>query len=98
MEVVGPLGDTAWCTGRKGRKMSDLALVGPQREGAGLLTLLGAAREVITGRAATDSDRALDALAAVLAGDTAGIDEAFADLVPRTPWLPEPLRPKEGRP
>lgn len=98
MQVVEPLGDTAWCTGREGRKRIDLALVGPQPEGAWLLTFLGAAREVITARAATDIDRALDALAAVLAGDASGVDEAFADLVSRTPELPEHLRPKETLP
>jgi hydrogenase expression/formation protein HypC len=95
MQVVESLGDTAWCTGREGRKLIDLALVGPQPEGAWLLTFCGAAREVTTAEAAMNTDRALDALVAVLAGDQAGIDDAFADLVGRTPELPEHLRPKE---
>jgi len=92
MQVIEPLGDTAWCTGREGRKRIDLALVGPQPAGAWLLTFLGAAREVISEESARKTDRALDALAAVLAGDQAGIDDAFADLIGRTPELPEHLR------
>ncbi|MBL0141091.1 MAG: HypC/HybG/HupF family hydrogenase formation chaperone [Betaproteobacteria bacterium] len=96
MQVEIPLGDTAWCTGRDGRQIIDLALVGPQPAGAWLLTFLGAAREVITAEMAGNTDRALDALAAVLAGDATGIDDAFADLIGRTPELPEHLRPKES--
>ena len=96
MQVETPLGDTAWCTGRDGRKLIDLALVGPQPAGAWLLTFLGAAREVITAEMAGNNDRALDALAAVLAGDSAGVEDAFADLIARTPQLPEHLRPKES--
>ena len=98
MQVAEPLGDTAWCTGREGRRLIDLALVGPQPAGTWLLTFLGAAREVITAETAVNNDRALDALAAVLAGDQAGVEEAFADLIGRTPELPEHLRPKEPRP
>jgi hydrogenase expression/formation protein HypC len=96
MQVEEPLGDTAWCNGREGRKRIDLALVGPQPVGTWLLTFLGAAREVVTAEAAMNTDRALDALAAALQGDQAGIDDAFADLIGRTPELPEHLRPKEG--
>ena len=95
MQVVEPLGDTAWCHGREGRSLIDLALVGPQPAGAWLLTFLGAAREVISEEAAMNTDRALDALVAVLAGDAAGVEDAFADLIARTPELPEHLRPKE---
>lgn len=95
MRVEEPLGDTAWCSGREGRKLVDLSLVGPQPAGAWLLTFLGAAREVIDAERAANTDRALDALAAVLAGEEAGIDAAFADLVSRSPELPEHLRPKE---
>jgi hydrogenase expression/formation protein HypC len=95
MQVVEPLGDTAWCVGRDGRKLVDLALVGPQPAGAWLLTFIGAAREVISAEAAANTDRALDALAAVLSGDSSGVDAAFADLIARSPELPEHLRPKE---
>jgi hydrogenase expression/formation protein HypC len=95
MQVAEPMGDTAWCTGREGRRLVDLSLVGPQPVGAWLLTFLGAAREVIPEETARNTDRALDALAAVLAGDASGVDEAFADLVARIPQLPDHLRPEE---
>lgn len=98
MQVTEPLGGCAWCTGREGRSLIDLSLVGPQPAGTWLFTFIGAAREVITAEAAEGLDRALDGLAAVLAGDSAGVDDAFADLVNRTPELPEHLRPKEPRP
>lgn len=97
MQVVEPQDGFAWCTGRDGRVLVDLALVGPQLPGAWLLTFLGSAREVITAEAAGRIDRALDALAAVLAGEDARIEEAFADLLERGPELPEHLRPQEPR-
>lgn len=99
MQVTEPAGEgAAWCTGREGRCLVDMALVGPQAPGTWLLTFVGAAREVMTPEAAARTDAALDALAAVLAGDSSTIDEAFADLVSREPQLPEHLRPKEERP
>jgi len=93
MQVVAAQGDgAAWCTGRGGRSLVDMALVGPQRPGTWLLTFVGAAREVISAEAAARTNAALDALEAVLAGDTTTIDAAFADLVSREPQLPEHLR------
>lgn len=88
----------AWCEGREGRVLVDMALVGAQPPGTWLLTFAGAAREVMTPEAAARTVAALDALAAVLAGDTSTIDEAFADLVSREPQLPDHLRPKETGP
>lgn len=96
MQVETPEGRSAWCVGREGRRLIDLSLVGPQPAGTWLLTFIGAAREVITPEMARTTDRALDALAAVLAGDSAGVDDAFADLISRSPELPEHLRPKES--
>jgi hydrogenase expression/formation protein HypC len=96
MQVVEPQGEgAAWCVGRDGRALIDLALVGAQPPGTWLLTFAGAAREVMTAESAAKVDAALDALAAVLAGDGAAIDAAFADLLAREPQLPEHLRPKE---
>jgi hydrogenase expression/formation protein HypC len=96
MQVVEPQGEgAAWCVGRDGRALIDLALVGAQPPGTWLLTFVGAAREVMTAESAAKVDAALDALAAVLAGDGAAIDAAFADLLAREPQLPEHLRPKE---
>lgn len=93
-QAAGP--GAAWCVGREGRGLVDTALVGPQPPGTWLLTFLGAAREVMTAEAAARTNAALDALARALAGDASVIDAAFADLVSRTPELPEHLRPKEA--
>jgi hydrogenase expression/formation protein HypC len=96
MQVVEAAGDgAAWCVGRDGRVLIDLALVGPQSPGTWLLTFVGGAREVMSPEAAARTEAALDALAAVLAGDTSTIDDAFADLIAREPQLPEHLRRKE---
>jgi hydrogenase expression/formation protein HypC len=96
MRVVECAGSCAWCDGRDGRKLVDMTLVGEQPAGTWLMTFLSAAREVISAEAAANSNRALDALAAVLAGDASGVDEAFADLLAREPELPEHLRPRES--
>jgi hydrogenase expression/formation protein HypC len=100
MQVIEAAGDgAAWCMGREGRSRIDMSLLGPQPPGTWLLTFMGAAREVMTPEAAGRTDAALDALAAVLAGDTSTLDDAFADLVSREPQLPEHLRergPKKG--
>lgn len=93
MQVMEAAGEgAAWCMGREGRSRIDLALVGAQPPGTWLLTFMGAAREVMTPEAAGRTDAALDALAAVLAGNTSTLDDAFADLVSREPQLPEHLR------
>lgn len=99
MQVVEAAGQAAaWCVGRNGRSLVDLALVGPQPPGTWLLTFVGAAREVMTPEAAARTDAALGALEAALAGDTSAIDDAFADLVSREPRLPDHLRLKEPLP
>ena len=93
MQVVEAQGESAaWCVGRDGRALIDMALVGPQAPGTWLLTFVGSAREVMTPEAAARVDAALDGLAAVLEGDSAAIDAAFADLIAREPQLPEHLR------
>lgn len=95
VQVLEPLGDSAWCVGRDGRKLVDLRLVGPQPAGAWVLIHLDAAREVLSAEAAQRIDRALDALAAALAGDAEGIAAGFADLIGREPQLPPHLAAKE---
>ncbi len=98
MQVLEPSGTShAWCQGRDGRKLVDLSLVGAQPPGTWLLTFLDGAREVISAEAAGRTDRALDALAAVLQGDDSRVDEAFADLVGREPQLPDHLRPAKEK-
>jgi hydrogenase expression/formation protein HypC len=94
MQVVEPEGaGAAWCAGRAGRQLVDMALVGPQAPGTWVLAFAGAAREVMDPQAAARTDAALDALESVLAGDASTVDAAFADLVGREPQLPEHLRP-----
>jgi hydrogenase expression/formation protein HypC len=96
MRVVEPAGTrTAWCSGRDGRHLIDLALVGPQAAGTWLLTFAGAGREVLSAEAAAAIDGALDALEAACAGDVAGIEAGFADLIAREPALPEHLLPRK---
>lgn len=69
----------------------DTALVGQQPTGTWLLVFLGAAREVLDAETAATMDAALDALSAVMAGNT-NVDHLFTDLVDREPPLPEHLR------
>lgn len=96
MRVVEPAGErAAWCVGREGRQLVDLALVGPQPADTWLLTFAGSGREVLTPEAADLIDRALDALQSALAGDLAGIEAGFADLVGREPELPAHLLPRK---
>lgn len=97
MQVVELQGSGAWCIGRDGQALIDLTLVGPQPPGTWLLTFLGSAREVITAETAGNIDRALAALAAVLSGEDARVEDAFADLIERGPELPQHLRPQEPR-
>lgn len=85
-------GRFAWCEGRGGRQRIDLVLVGPQPAGTWLLTFLGAAREVMAEDEARRVNDALDALDAMLRGETVAVDDYFADLVGREPQLPPHLR------
>jgi len=85
----------AWCEGRHGAGWIDLALVGEQPRGTWLLTFMGAAREVLDEERAARTADALDGLAAALAGDSARVDAAFADLLDRTPQLPDHFRRPE---
>jgi hydrogenase expression/formation protein HypC len=96
MQVSEPAGErSAWCTGREGRRLIDLALVGPQAAGTWLLTFAGAGREVLSHESAAAIDRALDALEAAIAGDASGVEAGFADLIAREPKLPEHLVPRK---
>jgi hydrogenase expression/formation protein HypC len=91
MRVVEPGESFAWCEGRGERARIDLLIVGPQPAGAWVLAFQGAARRVMTPAEAAQTDAALDALQAAIAG-TDDLDAFFADLVDREPQLPEHLR------
>lgn len=92
LQVVQTEGCFAWCECGGQRERLDMRLVGAQREGTWVLGFHGAARQVLDEHEAARAVAGRRALAAVLAGET-GIDGFFADLVDRTPPLPEHLRP-----
>lgn len=91
MRVVSVNGAVAVCEGRGTRAELDLSLVGTSAPGDWILSFRGAALRTLTADEARQTDAALDALAAVMAGDAVR-DEMFADLVNRTPTLPPHLR------
>ncbi|RTL47949.1 MAG: HypC/HybG/HupF family hydrogenase formation chaperone [Rhodocyclaceae bacterium] len=93
MQVLRVEGSLAWCRDRDGsEKPIDTQLVDAVAPGQWLLTFLGAAREIVSAEQARQVGDALDALEAALAGDPSRIDDAFADLIHRSPELPDFLR------
>lgn len=96
MQVVAVQAHHAWCVADgdgdgEGERL-DMTLLGPQPVGTWVLAFHGAARQVLSAEQATQARAGRRALAAVLTGDGA-VDDFFADLVGRTPELPEHLRP-----
>lgn len=91
MQLVEPGESHAWGDGRGGRSRVDLAIVGPQPAGAWVLAFQGAARRVLSAEEAAQTNAALDALEAALAGEQ-DLGPFFADLVDREPQLPAHLR------
>jgi hydrogenase expression/formation protein HypC len=93
MQLLSGATGRALCEGRGHRETLDLMLVGEQPVGTWLLAFRGTAIRVLTADEARQTNGALDALEAALAGD-GSIDAHFADLVGRDPVLPEHLRGK----
>jgi hydrogenase expression/formation protein HypC len=91
MRVIESNGLMARCHGRGSERWLDLALVGQQAPGTWLLAFINSAREVIDEPRARTINDALDALEAVLDGET-DLSAHFADLIEREPQLPEHLR------
>ena len=89
MRVVAADGARARCAGRGETQDLDCMLVGALAPGDWVLAFRGAAVRVLSPAEAAATNDALDALAAVLAGDVAA---GFADLVDREPVLPPHLR------
>ena len=81
----------AWCEADGQGEWLDMALIGPQPPGTWVLAFQGAARQVMSESEAQQARAGRQALAAVLRGE-ADVDAYFADLVGRTPELPEHLR------
>ena len=71
-----------WCEGRGRRQQLDTMLIGDAPPGTWVLAFQGSALRVITADEAAQTNDALDALEAVLAG-AANLDAYFADLVER---------------
>jgi hydrogenase assembly chaperone HypC/HupF len=91
MQVLAPGDGSALCEGRGQRETLDLMLVGNQPDGTWVLAFRGAAMRVMSAAEARETNGALDALEAVLAG-AGDIDDHFPDLVGREPTLPEHLK------
>lgn len=93
MQVIRASETMAWCLDRDGTEVAiDTLMTGPAAPGQWLLTFLGGAREVVSAEDAKRISDALDGLQSALAGDLAGVDAAFADLIGREPQLPDFLR------
>lgn len=90
MKVLQADGFTALCEGRGRRETVSLLLVGEVSAGQWLHVALGTARELLDEEQAAQIDAGLDALEAVEAG-ASNFDRHFADLVGRTPTVPEGL-------
>jgi hydrogenase expression/formation protein HypC len=91
MQLLSGGDGRALCGGRGKRETLDLMLVGVQPAGTWLLAFRGTAVRVLSADEARQTNGALDALEAALAGD-GDIDAHFADLVARDHVLPEHLR------
>jgi len=93
MQVLSGASGRAVCEGRGSRDTLDLMLVGEQPAGTWLLAFRGTAVRVLSADEARQTNGALDALEAAVAGD-GSLDAHFADLVGRDPVLPDHLRGK----
>lgn len=92
LRVVALEAHHAWCEADGQRERLDMLLVGAQPVGTWVLAFQGAARQVLSEDEATQVRAGRQALATVLAGGD-NVDAFFADLIARTPQLPEHLRP-----
>jgi len=92
MKVVSCSGGTALAVGRGEEARLDAMLVDDLRPGDWVLAFRGAAVRTMSEHEAAQTDAALDALAAVLAGDGAEVEAHFRDLIDREPQLPAHLQ------
>lgn len=91
MRVVEAAEGSALCERQGERVRVDTLLVGGVAPGDWVLVFQGSALRPLTAAEAAETDNALAALAAVLAGAD-DVTEHFADLVGREPELPAHLR------
>jgi len=90
MQVISSTPAGALCEGRGERQQLDCMLVGELPAGTWVLAFRGTVLRVLSEEEAGQTNAALDALAAVLAGED--VDRHFADLIDREPILPPHLR------
>ncbi len=93
MKILAYEGDWAVCEGDGGQRLVDMMLIGRQPPGAWVLVFLDTARELLSEQQAGKIADALKAVDLALRGQTR-VDHLFADLVDRTPQLPDFLRPE----
>jgi hydrogenase assembly chaperone HypC/HupF len=91
MRVLASEGGIAECEGRGRRERVNTLLLGTVAPGAWILAFRGSAVRELSAGEARETDAALDALEAALAGAT-DLSAHFSDLVDREPTLPEHLR------
>ncbi len=82
VKIIESFDFTARCAGRNGVEDINMMLIGPQSAGTWVLAFLGSAREVLSEDEALKINKALDGLAAIMAGqENVNIDDYFPDLV-----------------
>lgn len=91
MQVVSASEGRAWCEGRGRRQKLNMLLVGMQPPGAWVLAFQDSAVRVLKPDEAAQTNAALDALEAALAG-AQNFDRFFADLIEREPVHPQHLQ------
>ena len=91
MKIVSCADGTALAVGRGEQAQLNVLMVGNPPPGSWVLAFRGIALRVMSDDDAAQTNAALDALAAVLAGGD-DIDVHFQDLIDRQPQLPAHLR------
>lgn len=91
MKIVSCEHGMALAEGRGQSERLNMLMVGELPPGSWVLAFQGAALRPISAEEAVQTNAALDALAAVLAGDDRN-DAHFRDLIDREPQLPAHLR------
>ncbi len=91
MQVVSASEGRASCEGRGRRQELNMLLVGMQPPGTWVLAFQDSAVRVLSPEEAAQTNGALDALEAALAG-AQNFDRFFADLIERDPVLPQHLQ------
>lgn len=92
MQVIDCEGYNARCRNGDEIEVVDTCLVGHPQPGEWVLVHLGAARQMLSETEAQNIRNALNAVSAVMKGDSTSIDHLFADLIDREPQLPPHLQ------